>query len=235
MENNSLDNRKVIVVEDDHGVALGISYALKQDNWQVTTASTVAEARKVFDEQNFDIAILDIGLPDGTGFDLCKEWRENNDIPILFLTARDMETDKVTGLELGGDDYVTKPFGVKELCARIRALYRRSATSKAIPEQIITFRDLTIDLEKRKVYKNKVNIDLTHTEFEIIKYLIRSPEKVFTREELIEKIWDINFFGGAKTIDVHIRNLRKKLGDNYSSEGYIETVRGIGYKWREDE
>lgn len=235
MENNNLDNRSIIVVEDDHGVALGISYALKQDGWDVTTASSVVEARKIFNEANFNIAILDIGLPDGTGFDLCKEWREKSDIPILFLTARDMEQDKVTGLELGGDDYVTKPFGVKELCARIRALYRRSSSVKATPEQKILYRDIIIDLEKRKVYKNNENIDLTHTEFEILKYLIRTPNKVFTREELIEKIWDIHFFGGAKTIDVHIRNLRKKLGDNYSSEGYIETVRGSGYKWREDE
>jgi two-component system, OmpR family, response regulator VicR len=234
MEANN-ERKSILLVEDDHGVALGICYALKQDGWEVTEASTAAEARKYFAEAEFDLAILDIGLPDGTGFDLCKEWRQNTSMPILFLTARDMEADKVLGLELGGDDYVTKPFGVRELCARIRALYRRSASTKQSIEQKLTLKDLTIDFEKRKVYIGAENINLTHTEFEILKNLSRNPDKVFTREELIEKIWDINFFGGAKTIDVHIRNLRKKLGENYGPEGYIETVRGLGYKWRVDE
>ncbi|MHB8928030.1 MAG: response regulator transcription factor [Bacillota bacterium] len=233
LSENLAGGKPILVVEDDHGVTMGLTYALKQEGWRVAQAATLAEARRLFAAEEPALAIVDIGLPDGSGFDLVREWRRVSSLPILFLTARDMEADKVLGLEIGADDYVTKPFGVRELVARCRALLRR--VKAPVTGESPTFRtlDLLVDLEKRKVTKGQGSIHLTHTEFEILRHLARRPGKVFSREELIQSIWDVSFFGGAKTIDVHIRNLREKLGGGPDNEGYIETVRGAGYKWRE--
>ncbi|HEY3314548.1 MAG TPA: response regulator transcription factor [Bacillota bacterium] len=233
LSENLTGGKPILVVEDDHGVTMGLSYALKQEGWRVAEAPSLAEARKLYAAEEPALAIVDIGLPDGSGFDLVREWRKTSPVPILFLTARDLEADKVLGLEIGGDDYVTKPFGVRELVARCRALLRRVKAPGA--GEAPTFRtfDLLVDMDKRKVQKGQEVVHLTHTEFEILRHLAKRPGKVFSREELIQSIWDVNFFGGAKTIDVHIRNLRQKLGDGPDGKGYVETVRGAGYKWRE--
>jgi len=232
VENNG--KRDILLVEDDRGVAMGVSYALRQDGWQVTKAKNAAEARQEFARREYVLIILDVGLPDGTGFDLCREWRRTSAVPIIFLTARDMEIDKVLGLELGGDDYVTKPFGVRELCARVRALVRRFHPARPAAGSTLNAGDLLIDLDGHRVTRGDERIYLTLTEFELLRHLAGRPGKVFTREELLNSIWDVSFAGDTKTVDVHIKNLRKKLGDG-SRKNYIETVRGIGYKWGEAE
>ncbi|MHB0885525.1 MAG: response regulator transcription factor [Bacillota bacterium] len=233
LSENLAGGKAILVVEDDHGVSMGLAYALKQEGWRVAQAATLAEARREFAAQEPALAIVDIGLPDGSGFDLVREWRRVSSLPILFLTARDMESDKVLGLEIGADDYVTKPFSVRELVARCRALLRRAKPPGAGEAPAFRTFDLLVDLEKRKVTRGEDSIHLTHTEFEILRHLARRPGRVFSREELIQSIWDVNFFGGAKTIDVHIRNLRQKLGAGPDGHDYVETVRGAGYKWRE--
>ncbi len=227
------EKKDILLVEDDRGVAMGIVYALQQEGFRVTGVRSAAEARDRFATGDFALVILDIGLPDGTGFDLCREWRQVSAVPILFLTARDLEIDKVLGLELGGDDYVTKPFGVRELCARVRALIRRARPERVPPGQHLQALDLAIDLEGRRVFRAGERLYLTHTEFELLRHLAGRPGKVFTRDELLSSIWDTAYPGDTKTVDVHVKNLRKKLSEDAPDRQYIETVRGVGYKWGE--
>jgi len=227
-----MTGRDILLVEDDEGVRMGVRYALEMDGWQVLEAESVAEARELFERRNFALALLDIGLPDGSGLDLCRWMRERSSLPILFLTARDAEVDKVLGLELGGDDYITKPFSTRELCARVRAMYRRAYDIRDSQGGPIRRGDLLISFEERKILKGGEPISLTHTEFEILRFMATRPGKVFTREELLQQIWDVSFVGGAKTIDVHIHNMRSKLDPAPDGASYIETVRGAGYKWR---
>jgi len=223
-------------VEDDYAVALGVRYALEQEGWSVTVAATAEAARLAFAAADFAVTVVDIGLPDGSGLDLCREWRAKSAVPILFLTARDLEIDRVLGLELGGDDYVTKPFSTRELVARVRALYRRAYE---LPRAVdrgrtrLQVRDLTIDLERHRVSRGGTNLQLTPTEFDLLYILARHPGRVFTRAELLNLLWDTAFEGSLNTIDVHIHNLRKKLGTAPDGKSYIETVRGVGYRWRE--
>lgn len=225
----------ILLVEDDPAVGRGIEYAFKLEGWQVDRAQSVEAAEEKFRNSNYDIAVLDIGLPDGTGFDLCKSWRETSDIPILILTARDLEIDKVMGLELGADDYVTKPFGVRELVARVKALHRRSKLRVSKPEMLQMQHDhIFVDLDRRTVKVKNKSVHLTYTEFEILRTLMSRSGFVFSREALLQKIWnDIDFMGGEKTIDVHIRNLRRKLDEAGDAGQMIETIRGVGYRWRD--
>jgi len=228
--------RRLLLVEDDYAVAMGVRYALEQEGWDVTVASTVAEAREAFDSIDFALTVVDIGLPDGSGLDLCREWRRRSPLPILFLTARDLELDRVLGLELGGDDYVTKPFSTRELVARVRALYRRSyelSRTTSLGETVLEARDLLIDLERHRVTRGGDDLRLTPTEFDLLYRLARRPGKVFTREELLNSLWGTTFEGSLNTIDVHIHNLRRKLREGCEDKSYIDTVRGLGYRWRE--
>ncbi len=225
----------ILLVEDDPAVGRGIEYAFNLEGWEVDRALSVEAADEMFRNASYDIAVLDIGLPDGTGFDLCKSWREVSDIPILILTARDLEIDKVMGLELGADDYVTKPFGVRELVARVKALHRRSKLRTMKPDMLqMHHENVFVDLDRRTVKVKTKSVHLTYTEFEILRTLMSRSGFVFSREALLQKIWnDIDFMGGEKTIDVHIRNLRRKLDDAGDAGQMIETIRGVGYRWRE--
>jgi two-component system, OmpR family, alkaline phosphatase synthesis response regulator PhoP len=225
----------ILVVEDEAAVARGLQYALLQEGWSVAVARSGEDALTMAQDRAPDLAILDVRLPGMSGFDLCRELRRTRTIPILMLTARVEEIDKVLGLELGADDYMTKPFSVRELVSRVRALLRRAygtlATAEGRQHQLHAG-NLRIDLERRRVYKGDRRIDLTATEFELLTYLARYPGIVFTRDQLLRQVWDYdNFVGDEKTVNVHIRHLREKIEDQPEDPSHIITVRGVGYKF----
>jgi DNA-binding response OmpR family regulator len=225
----------ILVVEDEAAVARGLQYALAQEGWTVDLAKSGEEALGMIREHAPDLAILDVRLPGMSGFDLCREMRRTMTIPILMLTARTEEIDKVLGLELGADDYVTKPFKVRELISRVRALLRRAYGSLAAADNRLSqlhAGPLRMDLERRRVYKGERRIDLTATEFELLAFLARHPGVVFTRDQLLRQVWDYdNFVGDEKTVNVHIRHLREKVEDRPDEPEHILTVRGVGYKF----
>ena len=225
----------ILVVEDESAVARGLQYALLQEGWSVAVARSGEDALVMVQDRAPDLAILDVRLPGMSGFDLCRELRRTRTLPILMLTARAEEIDKVLGLELGADDYMTKPFNVRELVSRVRALLRRAygtlATADGRQHQLHAG-NLRIDLERRRVYKGDRRIDLTATEFELLAYLARYPGIVFTRDQLLRQVWDYdNFVGDEKTVNVHVRHLREKIEDQPEDPSYIITVRGVGYKF----
>jgi DNA-binding response OmpR family regulator len=225
----------ILVVEDEAAVARGLQYALLQEGWTVDIARSGEDALRMVEDRAPDLAILDVRLPGMSGFDVCRELRRTRTIPIMMLTARVEEIDKVLGLELGADDYMTKPFSVRELVSRVRALLRRAygalATTDSRQTQLHAG-PLHIDLERRRVYKSEKRIDLTTTEFELLAYLARHPGIVFTRDQLLRQVWDYdNFVGDEKTVNVHIRHLREKIEDHPDDPVHILTVRGVGYKF----
>ncbi|HEY8286251.1 MAG TPA: response regulator transcription factor [Chloroflexota bacterium] len=225
----------ILVVEDDAAVARGLQYLLAQEGWNVAVARSAEEALTLIADRAPDLAILDARLPGMSGFDLCREMRRTMTLPIMMLTARIDEIDKVLGLELGADDYVTKPFTPRELVSRVRALLRRAYGTLAgadSRQSQIHAGALRIDLERRRVFKDDRRIDLTATEFELLAFLARHPGIVFTRDTLLREVWDYdNFVGDEKTINVHIRHLREKIEDQPDDPTHIITVRGVGYKF----
>jgi DNA-binding response OmpR family regulator len=226
---------RILVVEDEAAVARGLQYALLQEGWSVDIARSGEDALRMVEDSAPDLAILDVRLPGISGFDVCRELRRSHTIPIMMLTARVEEIDKVLGLELGADDYMTKPFSVRELVSRVRALLRRAygtlAPSDGRQSQLHAG-PLHIDLERRRVYKSDRRIDLTTTEFELLAYLARHPGIVFTRDQLLRQVWDYdNFVGDEKTVNVHVRHLREKIEDHPDDPSHIITVRGVGYKF----
>jgi two-component system alkaline phosphatase synthesis response regulator PhoP len=180
-----------------------------------------------------DVIVLDIMLPGKDGFEVCRELRRTSSTPIIMLTARDDDIDKVLGLELGADDYLTKPFNPRELVARIKAILRRVDRRSTINAQVITQGRIQLDLDRHQVVAGGRQVDLTPKEFELLELLMRSPGRVFSREILLEQLWGYDFFGDSKTIDVHIRRLREKVEEDPSSPTHILTVWGVGYKFRE--
>ena len=212
---------KILFVEDDLPLALGMEYTLKQEGFDVVHAKNLSEARVQYKNNKFDIILLDVMLPDGTGYELCKEVRGNSEIPIIFMTACDEEGNVVMGLDLGGDDYITKPIRVKELVSRINAVLRRRgvAPKKEENNNKIISGDITVELLKYRVYKNDKVIDLTTIEYNL----------------LLEKLWDTdgNFVDG-NALTVYIKRLREKVEDDIKNPEYIETVRGIGYRWAKE-
>ena len=225
----------ILVVEDEAAVARGLQYLLVQEGWSVTVARSAEEALVLMTERAPDLAILDVRLPGMSGFDLCRQMRRTMSIPIMMLTARIDEIDTVLGLELGADDYVTKPFKPHILVSRVRALLRRAYGALAggdLRQSQVHAGALRIDLERRRVYKEDRRIELTATEFELLAFLARHPGIVFTRDALLREVWDYdNFVGDEKTINVHIRHLREKIEDQPEEPTHIITVRGVGYKF----
>ncbi|NLK24581.1 MAG: response regulator transcription factor [Clostridiales bacterium] len=222
---------KILIVEDDTALAMGIEYSLKNEGFEVEHGENLAKSRELLGNNNFDIILLDITLPDGNGFDFCKEIRTSNiDIPIIFLTALDEEVNVVLGLDLGADDYLTKPIRVRELIARINAvLRRRGKTTKSKVEDKIVYKDITILPLKYEVYKCNKKLSLTSSEYKLMLMMIENKGNVLTRKKLLEKLWDVDGdFIDEKTLTVYVKRLREKLGDDNK---YIETVRGVGYKW----
>jgi DNA-binding response OmpR family regulator len=227
----------ILIVEDEHAVARGIQYALQQEGYSVTVARSGEEGLEFASTQAPDLVVLDVRLPGMDGFEVLRRMRAvGSKAPVLFLTARDDEFDKVVGLELGADDYVTKPFALRELMSRIRALLRRAYgdLSNAAGGRVIRHGDLVVDLERRRVQRGNRRISLTATEFEILRHLASRPGRVFTRRELLELLRDYEALDqDEKTINVHVSHLRDKIEDDPSTPQFVLTVRGAGYQFAE--
>ena len=228
---------KILFIEDDLPLALGMEYTLKQEGFDVIHAKSLSEAREQYKKNEFNIILLDVMLPDGTGYELCKEIRENSEIPIIFMTACDEEGNVVMGLDMGGDDYITKPIRVKELVSRINAVLRRRGVvdKKQENSNRIISGDIIVELLKYKVYKNGEVIDLTTIEYKLLLLLIKNNGNVLERNLLLERLWDTdsNFVDG-NALTVYIKRLREKVEDDIKNPIYIETVRGIGYRWAKE-
>tara|TARA_B100000686_G_scaffold342673_1_gene422264 strand:- start:387 stop:1079 length:693 start_codon:yes stop_codon:yes gene_type:complete len=220
---------KVLLADDDNNILVSLSSYLQESGFEVITARDGIEALNKFHADPPDIVLLDIMMPSMNGLDVLKQLRTTSTTPIILLTARDEETDTVVGLELGADDYVTKPFSPRELVARIRAGIRRIQQPKA-SEDIVSFSDIHMDINARTVTRQDVTLDLTRTEFDLLRVLLQNPLWVLTRSRLIEDAIGYSFEGFERTIDAHIRNLRRKLEPDPKNPTYITTVFGVGYR-----
>ncbi|MGM0602144.1 MAG: response regulator transcription factor [Bacillota bacterium] len=220
--------KKVLVVDDDAHIREILNDYLSFEKFEVFLAKDAEEASAVLQQENIDIMILDIMLPDEDGWEFCQRIRPEYDIPIIFLSAKDRSVDKITGLELGADDYVTKPFSPREIVARIKAVLRRT-TDIDEDQNILEYENLVINYDHHSVTAAGEDIKLTPKEFSLLWKLAKSPKKVFSRERLLKSIWGYDFFGDARTVDSHIKSLRNKLGD--AASDYIKTVWGVGYKF----
>lgn len=226
-------NEKILVVDDEEHIVELISYNLMGAGYKVITAANGIDAINILSEEKPDLILLDLMIPGKDGLDVCKEVRGNKEIkniPIIMLTAKSEELDKVLGLELGADDYMTKPFSVRELLARVKALLRRS-TQLEVQSEAVTFGDLSANFEKREIAIKGNIIDLTLKEFELLEILIKNKGKILTRENLLDKIWGYEYIGETRTVDVHIRYLRKKIEEDDKNPKFIETIRGVGYRF----
>lgn len=218
--------KTVLLVEDNETIVMGLKYSLEQESFNVLTAKNVLEGKTKIKNETIDIVLLDVSLPDGNGFELCKDIKQNQDIPVIFLTAQDEETSVVLGLDLGADDYIVKPFRTKELISRINSGLRRYGKSVE-NSNVIQYKNIKIDVNSAKVYKNNEEIIFTSLEYKILLLLFSNQNKLITRENLLEKIWDIaGNFVNDNTLTVYIKRIREKLGD----ETIIKTVRGLGYR-----
>ncbi len=222
--------RRLLVVEDEQAISEPFCRALAREGFEPVLASTLAEARMCLKERAPDLVLLDLRLPDGDGRELARELRATSQLPIIMLTARGSEVDRVVGLELGADDYVVKPFAAAEVIARIRAVLRRSRQGETRQERL-TAGEVTIDVRARRAWLQGRELSLTRKEFDLLARLARNPGQVVTREDLMSDVWDENWFGSTKTLDVHMAALRRKLGEDSSSPRHIETVRGVGFRF----
>jgi|TARA_B100000902_G_scaffold377037_1_gene408865 DNA-binding response OmpR family regulator len=220
---------KILVVEDDERIRTAVRLALEKEGWEVFEAASGEEALEIFQNQICDIVLIDIMLPGIDGFEVCRAVRRISDLPIVMVTARDDTHDVVAGLEAGADDYLTKPFAPKELSARIRALLRRVRIPT--PDlSTLEFGDLKILPDQGQIIVNGKTIHLTRTEFQLLVELASVPGRVFSREELLERVWGKDYFGDGRLVDVHVRRLRKKIEPEDAKPRYVVTVRGFGYK-----
>ena len=226
----SQDLPVVLLVEDEASIAEPFAKALEREGFNPVVAATAAAARELFAKRRPNIVLLDLTLPDGDGRELCREWRRESQVPIIMLTARGTEIDRVVGLELGADDYVVKPFSAAEVAARIRAVLRRAAPDRAAQHERVTIGELAIDPATRSATLRGAELGLTRKEFDLLARLARNPRTVVSRENLMADVWDENWFGSTKTLDVHIGFLRRKLGDDAAAPRYLRTVRGVGFQ-----
>jgi len=224
-------DKLILVIEDEAPIVEILKFNLTKSGYRVLAAFDGEEGYRLALSEKPDLILLDVMLPKMDGFEVCKKVREKQSTPIIMLTARDEEVDKVLGLELGADDYITKPFSVRELLARVKANIRRTAADAQTGEnaELITFQNLTINPSRYEVSKDGTVIDLTLREYELIKFLALQPGKIFTRETLLEKVWGYEYFGDVRTVDVTVRRLREKVEDNPASPNFIMTKRGVGY------
>ncbi len=227
---------RILLVDDEKPIQTLLSFPLQRDGYEVTAASDGREALQRFGEEHYDLVVLDLMMPKMDGLEVCRRLRARSDVPIIMLTAKAEETDKVFGLELGADDYITKPFSMREFRSRVKAVLRRSASARTDPadEEPIEVLDLRIDPGKRTVEVRGQTVQITFVEFEILSALARSPGRVFTRDMLLTRIWGDSAFRDPRTIDVHIRHLREKLEQDAKDPEYLFTVRGVGYRFRDD-
>lgn len=222
--------KRLFLVEDDLSLINGLSFALNKQGYEVTLARTVAEAEALWKDDAFDLVILDVALPDGSGFDICRRIRQTSKVPLLFLTAADEETDVIMGLELGGDDYITKPFKLSIFLARVNALLRRSGNFSHTTT--LKSGDVCADLLKGEVTKNGVPLSLTASEYKLLCFFLENPGQVLSQEQILAKLWDSQeSFINNGSLTVYIHRLRTKIEDDPSQPTHILTVRGLGYKW----
>ena len=225
---------RILLVDDERAVQTLLSYPLRKDGYQVISALDGREALERFGETRFDLVILDLMLPKLDGVEVCRQLRRRSQVPIIMLTAKGSETDKVAGLELGADDYITKPFSMREFRSRVKAALRRSRMAANAPdEEPVDHGELRIDPGRRMVSLQGDEVGLTYVEFEILSALARSPGRVLSRETLLEHVWGDSEYRDPRTIDVHIRHLREKLERDPKRPEYLFTVRGVGYRFRE--
>lgn len=229
--------KTILVVDDEEHILELIKFNLERESYNVLLCDNGEESIYILENNTIDLVILDLMLPGIDGIEVCKRIRRLDkfeNLPIIMLTAKGEESDKILGLELGADDYITKPFSVKELTARIKAVLRRSKNKEIKKENIkqsIVIKNLVVDTEKHLVTIDGKSIDLTYKEFKLLEILSKNRGKVLSRNYLLDEVWGYNYFGETRTVDVHIRHLRKKIGDDKSNE-YIETIRGVGYKMK---
>jgi DNA-binding response OmpR family regulator len=228
---------RILLVDDEQSVQTLLAYPLRKDGYEVVAAHDGREALDRFAQQRFDLVVLDIMLPKLDGIEVCRRMRSRSQVPIIMLTAKGDEIDKVLGLEMGADDYITKPFSVREFRSRVRAALRRAEMrgGRTGTDEPIVVGDLRIDFERRIVGIRREQARLTYVEFEILAALARSPGRVQTREMLLEQVWGDSAYRDPRTIDVHIRHLREKLERNPRSPEYLFTVRGVGYRFRDSD
>ncbi len=228
--------QKILLVEDEHSIADSISYNLKQEGFSVTHVDEGPIALELFQEEEFSLIILDLMLPEISGLDICRSIRKTSDIPIIMVTAKDSEADRVAGLEIGADDYVIKPFSVRELLSRVRAVLRRTDMSKnEKSSQVIKIGNIEIDIGKYEAKVNDKQINLRPREFELLYALCENKGNLMSREQIFDEIWGYTFIGNSKTLDVHIQRIREKIEKNPKDPKKLITVRGVGYKLVEDE
>lgn len=226
--------KKVLVVDDEKLIVKGIRFSLEQDGMEVTCAYDGEEALAYARQQEFDMILLDIMLPKLTGTEVCQQIREFSNVPIVMLTAKSEDMDKIMGLEYGADDYITKPFNILEVKARIKAIMRRTAMRETAKPQtaVIESGDMRMDCDSRRVTISGKEVNLTAKEFDVLELLIKNPNKVYSREKLLTLIWGAGYPGDVRTVDVHIRRLREKIESNPSDPRFVHTKWGVGYFFR---
>ncbi len=225
---SAVDKQKLLVVEDDRSIAVGLEYSLGQEGFGVTLCAGVADALEALKTERFDLAVLDLSLPDGSGYDVCRAIKRQGDMPVIFLTARDDEVSVVMGLDMGADDYITKPFRIRELTSRIRSVLRRAGQGGST---LMEFGPVQINAALGKVYKNGQDVFLSALEYRLLMTLANHAGQVLSRNQLLESIWDVSGdFVNDNTLTVYIKRLREKIEDDPQNPVVIETVRGLGYR-----
>jgi two-component system, OmpR family, response regulator RegX3 len=222
------------MVEDETSITEPLSEALEREGFATEVARTAREALQVAERSQPDLVLLDVMLPDGSGYDVCRSLRERSEVPIIMLTARGEETDRIVGLEMGADDYIVKPFSAREVAARIRAVLRRTTGEQGgapVRDGPLVAGQLILDPGRRSATHDGQELELTRKEFELLELLLREAGSVISRERLLDEVWDVNWFGSTKTLDVHVSSLRRKLGDDSAAPRYIHTVRGVGFRF----
>ena len=224
--------RTVLLVEDEESITAPLSEALSREGFEPVIAGTATEALELAVSRSPDLVLLDLGLPDGSGLDVCRELRSRSTVPIIMVTARGEETDRIVGLEVGADDYVVKPFSAREVVARIRAVLRRTAAPAPTQlDDVVELGEVRVDRARRSATFEGRPLELSRKEFDLLQLLVDNAGAVVKRERLIDEVWDTNWFGSTKTLDVHVSGLRKKLGDDPNEPRYIHTVRGVGFRF----
>jgi two-component system response regulator RegX3 len=221
---------RVLVVEDEESFSDALSYMLRREGFEVAVAATGPDALSQFDRAGADLVLLDLMLPGLSGTEVCRTLRQRSSVPVIMLTARDSEIDKVVGLELGADDYVTKPFSQRELVARIRAVLRRGQEVELVPD-VVESAGVRMDVERHEVSVDGERVKLALKEFELLEILLRNAGRVMTRSQLIDRIWGADYVGDTKTLDVHVKRLRTKIEQDPANPKHLITVRGLGYKF----
>jgi two-component system, OmpR family, response regulator RegX3 len=222
---------RILVVEDEESFADALSYMLRKEGFEVEVSTTGPSALEEFGRRGADVVLLDLMLPGLSGVEVCRQLRQHSDVPVIMLTAKDSEVDKVVGLEIGADDYVTKPFSARELVARIRAVLRRRGDAQDAASSVLEAGPVRMDVERHVVTVGGQNVQLPLKEFELLELLLRNYGRVLTRTQLIDRVWGSDYVGDTKTLDVHIRRLRTKIEPDQPRPRHLVTVRGLGYKF----